>query len=170
MMKAQAFLLSTLLALAGSSSIEAQAQEFGSIPEGTSPKARTLWTQLLLASGGVEGVAREPINAFKLRASVLTRQGVESNEADFSYSYLAPNCIKFSLPSDDIMGRFGKKPKEYWLSTPEKKVTVLSSSDYLQDRKTIARMHAVARNFVALADLAGLKDISSISLVPPPPK
>lgn len=134
-----------------------------------SPEALVLWAQLLHASGGLGSLERDPIKAFKLQASVLTRNGVESNESEFSYSYLAPDCIKFSLPSDNVMGRFGKKPKEYWLRTPEGEVTVLSSSDYLQDRRTIARMHAVARNFVALSDLAGLKDISSLSLVPAPP-
>jgi hypothetical protein len=133
-----------------------------------STEARTLWAQLLRASGSLAVAKREPIKAFELKASVLTRNGVESNESDFIYSYLSPNCVRFSLPSDDVMGRFGKKAKEYWLSTPDGTNTIIAGHTYSEDRKTIARMHAVARNFVALTDLGGLTDISSLAQIEPP--
>ncbi len=165
----QALLASALLCFAPSAAQAMQETEVNPGIGHASPEARALWAQLLVASGGMQGSAREPIKAFKLGAAILTRNGVESNESEFEYSYLSPDYVKFSLPSENVMGRFGKKAKEYWLTTPEGDATVLSGSDYLQDRKTIARMHAVARNFVALSDLGGLRDISSLGTIAVPP-
>ena len=109
------------------------------------------------AGQGTAG-APDPIRSFHLRAEVLTRDGVQTNETKIDYRFLAPDCIRFALPSRREVGRFGPRQRDYWLlGEKEGDVVTLSGKDYEKDRRQIDEMLAVARNFVALSDPARLK-------------
>src|SRR5262245_38400047 len=117
-------------------------------------EARALWERVCAASGQVQ---REPLQAFHLTADVLTRQGVQTNEAThIDYRYLAPDCIRFALPSKNETGRFGPAPEQYWTRAGEN-VVVLAGRDYAQDRKSVDDALTLARNYVALSNPARLK-------------
>jgi hypothetical protein len=128
------------------------------------PEAREAWERLCAASGGA---GREPLRAFQLEADVLTRSGVQRNEAHIDYSYLAPDCIRFVLPSRNETGRFGPAPEQYWLKTGGR-VVVLSGRDYREDRKAVDDMLALARNYAALSSPARL-DLRALERLPSAP-
>ncbi len=134
-------------------------------PAGT-PEALETWARLESASTG--GVRQDPITAFRLRAELRLREGVQSNDLDsFEVSYLAPDCIRFLLDRSSETGRFGRKAREHWVRTKEG-VTTLAGRDYAPDRKQIQEMHAIARNFVALSSPALLR-VEKLELLPAPP-
>lgn len=115
-------------------------------------EARALWERVCAASGDAR---REPLRAFQFRAEVLTRSGVQSNEAKIDLRYLAPDCIRFLLASGNETGRSGPAPEQYWMQTSESAV-VLAGREYKEDRKTVDDMLALARNYVALSNPARL--------------
>jgi len=119
-----------------------------------SPEARAAWQRLTTAAG-TAGAERAAIGAFSLRADARTRSGVQTNEVEFDYRYLAPDCIRFKLPDGKETGRHGKRQSDYWVRTSEG-VVKLVGSDYATDRKSVRDMHALARNFVALSDPSAL--------------
>ena len=125
--------------------------------------ARAAW-QLVSRSGRT---AADPIAAFRLSADVLTRDGVQTNETQVDYRYLAPDCIRFVLPSQRETGRFGPKQRDYWLKDKEEVVT-LAGRDYAEDRRLVDEMIAVARNFVALSDPSRI-ELSDLTLLSAPP-
>lgn len=121
-----------------------------------SPEARDAW-QRVCAAGRAEGSAPEPIRAFTLRADVLTRDGAQSNEAEVAYRYLAPDLIRFSLPSGRETGKGpGIGRSAYWLKDKDEVVT-LDGREHGEDVRLVRQMLAVARNFVALSDPARLR-------------
>jgi len=134
-------------------------------PKAEEPEARAAWQSFLDAMRGE--APSEPITAFSLEASVLTRSGVQSNEMTVEYRYLEPECIRFLLPSHKEVGRFGAKQREYWLQD-RKETVVLSGRDHQADRRQIDEMFSIARNFVALSDPARLS-IHSLELLTEPP-
>jgi hypothetical protein len=112
------------------------------------PEARAVWQRLLAATAGASA---QPISAFRLAADVLTRSGAQTNELDIDYRYLAPDCIRFVLPSRLETGCSGNGREDYWLKDKEE-VVVLAGRDYVQDRRRVDEMLALARNYVALSD------------------
>ncbi len=127
--------------------------------------AHDVWTRFLAASATRGGA---PISAFSLRAEVLTRQGVQTNETKVDYRYLAPDCIRFLLASGRETGRSGPKQRDYWLKDLDEVVN-LSGAEYEEDRRLIDRMHAIARNFVALSDPSRIR-IEHCELLAEPPR
>lgn len=127
------------------------------------PEARAVWELVCAASGSVE---REPLSAFQLQAGVLTRAGVQTNETRIEYRYLAPDCIRFMLPSKNETGRFGPAPEQYWVRSGEQ-VTILSGREFKEDRKKVDDMLALARNYVALSNPARL-DLRALELCTAP--
>jgi len=143
------------LCLALSVALAPRSQE-ARAPEVSAPvadEARALWERVCAASGDA---TREPLSAFHLKADVLTRSGAQTNEAHIDYRYLAPDCIRFALPSKNETGRFGPAPEHYWTQTNDA-VVVLSGRDYAQDRKAVDDALTLARNYVALSNPARLK-------------
>ncbi len=138
-------------------------------PPATSPTTstaapeRALWEKVCAASGSA---SRAPLSAFQLEAEVLTRTGVQTNEAKIDYRYLAPDCIRFMLPSKNTTGRFGPAPEQYWLQSADG-VVVLAGREYKEDRKSVDDMLALARNYVALSNPARL-DLKALELVSAP--
>jgi len=128
-----------------------------------SPEARALWERLCAASG-VAG--REPLTAFHLQADVRNKSGVQSNDAHIDYRYLAPDCIRFALPSKNETGRFGPAQEQYWVKEG-KQVTVLSGREWKESRQSVDDMLALARNYAALANPARLT-LLALELVPVP--
>lgn len=124
-----------------------------------SPEARALWQALVDAS---RGEAAERIDAFHVRAQVLTRDGVKSNEVEVEYRFLEPHYIRFSVPSKRGTGSCetgrgpGEGQKAYWLKDGEE-VVVLQGRETSEDRELVDRMLVVARNFLALSDLSRLR-------------
>jgi len=127
-------------------------------------QARAAFERLCAASGPE---AREPITAFVLQADVLTRSGVQTNEMRIEYRYLAPDCIRFMLPSRQETGRSGLAQEKYWLKDGQD-VVVLAGREYKEDREQVDRMAALARNYVALSDPRRLKLVSMTLLAEPP--
>lgn len=111
-----------------------------------------LWAAVCAASGPA---SREPLQAFQLQAEVRTRSGVQTNEARIEYRYLAPDCIRFMLPSKNETGRFGPAPEHYWLRTGER-VVALAGREFKEDRRAVDDMLALAKNYVALSNPARL--------------
>lgn len=132
-----------------------------------SPRARAAWNRFLAAARPAE--ARAPITAFRLHANGLRRDGVQTNETDFDYSYLAPDCIRFALPDGNETGRSGRKQRDYWKRDRTGATTRLVGRDFAQDRRLVAQMHALARNYVALASPDALHITSLEALTGPPP-
>ncbi len=117
--------------------------------ERAAPEARKAWERLCAASGSP---SREPITAFHLKAEVLTRSaGAQNNELRIDYRYLAPDCIRFMLPSHNETGRFGPAQEQYWLKS-RKEVVVLAGREYKEDRRQVDDMCVLARNYVALSN------------------
>lgn len=123
--------------------------------------AEEAWQSFLEAARGGKDTA--PITAFRLSADVLIRDGVQTNELKIDYRYLEPACIRFRLPDQKEVGRFGAKQREYWLRDREE-VVVLAGRDYVQDRKQIDEMYSVAKNFVTLSD-PSRATVSSLELL-----
>lgn len=136
----------------------------GDVLERAAPEARAMWERLVAACGPAN---REPIRAFELKADVLTRTGVQSNEARIDYRYLAPDCIRFMLPSRGETGRFGTKPEQYWLKSGDE-VIVLAGREYKEDRLRVDEMVALARNYVALSSPARIS-IQALERMPAAP-
>ncbi len=130
---------------------QAAAAQSESVP-GASAEARALWERVCAASGDA---SREPLRAFQFRAEVQMRSGVQRNEAKIDLRYLAPDCIRFLLPSGNETGRSGPAPEQYWMQTSES-VVVLAGREYKEDRKAVDDMLALARNYVALSNPARL--------------
>lgn len=169
-MRTKAFLLVPVSVLSLSSAVHPQDSgairaETRCVLEQASPEARELWRRLILATGG--GEERAPIHAFHLVADGLRRDGVRTNEVQFDYRYLAPDCIRFALDGNSETGRCGTGARDYWVRTKEG-VTPLVGRDYASDREQVKRMHAIARNFVALSDPANLR-VERLELLPGPP-
>jgi hypothetical protein len=154
------------LCLALSVALAPRPQEGGAPPASPpiSEEARALWEKVKAASGDP---AREPLRAFHLTADVLTRSGVQTNEAHIDYRYLAPDCIRFALPSKNETGRFGPAPEQYWTQT-DNGIVVLVGREWVQDRKSIDDAVTLARNYVALSSPARLK-ILALELLPAAP-
>lgn len=125
-----------------------------------SPEARALWARVCDASGPA---SRAPLSAFQLEAEVLTRTGAQTNEAKIDYRFLAPDCIRFMLPSKSTTGRFGPAPEQYWLQSREG-VVVLAGREYKEDRAAVDQMLVLARNYVALSNPAQL-DLRALALI-----
>ncbi len=132
------------------------------------PAAREAWQHLLRASQVSDPAERAPISAFTLRANALRREGVQTNETEFDVAYLAPDCVRFALPSGQRTGRFGPKARDYWVQTKDGAVQKLVGRDYAEDRRQVKEMHAIARNFVALSDPATLR-VTHLELMSAPP-
>ncbi len=127
--------------------------------ERATPEARAAWERLCAATGSGGG---GPLHAFQLRAEVVRRSGVQNNEGRIEYRYLAPDCIRFMLPSGNETGRFGPAQEQYWLQAGEQ-VIVLAGREYAEDRRQVDDMCALARNYVALSD-PGRLDLRSLEL------
>lgn len=119
--------------------------------------ARELFDRLVTASGHA---GRAPLTAFHLRADVLARSGVQSNETHIDYRWLAPDCVRFMLPSRNETGRWGRRKDQYWLSS-EDGVLELVGREYAEDRRQVDDMAALATNYVALSDPSRL-DLRSL--------
>lgn len=128
-----------------------------------SPEARALWERACRASGPAE---REPLRAFQLTAEVRSRTGVQSNDAKIDYRFLAPDCIRFALPSKNETGRFGPAPEQYWLKSGEG-VVVLAGREFKEDRRAVDDMLALAKNYAALSNPARL-NLLALELPPVP--
>jgi hypothetical protein len=122
-------------------------QEQGALAQ-AAPEARAVWERLLAVTASD---AAQPISAFRLAADVLTRSGAQTNEMDIDYRYLAPDCIRFVLPSRLETGCSGRGREDYWLKDKEE-IVVLAGRDYAEDRRRVDEMLALARNYVALSD------------------
>ena len=151
--------LALLCALSAGSAQDAQEKA-----EGASPEAQAAWARLVAATSSAPG---QPITAFRLEADVLTRQGAQTNETEIDYRYLAPDCIRFLLPNRLETGRFGSGREDYWLKDKDE-IVVLASRDYVQDRRQIDEMLALARNYVALSD-PGRLNLRRLELRSAPP-
>lgn len=133
--------------------------------EAAPPAARAAWERLLAASRS----GSEPIRAFELRAEVLTRDGVRTNEARIAYRYLAPHFIRFNLSQNRETGRGpGVGQSAYWLRDREE-VVVLEGRERTEDRRMVDQMAAVSRNFISLSDPARLR-LESIGTLPAAPQ
>lgn len=132
--------------------------------EHASPEARVLWERVCKASGAAE---RAPLSAFRLEAAVRTRSGMQRNDADIDYRYLAPDCIRFILPNKKETGRSGPAPEQYWLRDGDQ-VVVLAGREYKEDRRSVDDMLALAKNYVALSNPSHL-ELLAVELSPTPP-
>ena len=146
------------------SAYRAQEAQAGAKPAPAADEARALWERACAASGEAN---RAPLNSFQLKADVLIRNGVQNNESHIDYSYLAPDCIRFVLPSKNETGRFGPAPEQYWMQTPDS-VTVLAGREYKEDRKKVDDMLTLARNYVALSIPARL-NVQGLEILPAAP-
>ena len=126
------------------------------------PEARTAFERLSKAAG--DGA---PITSFRLQADVLTRSGVQTNEMQVEYRYLAPDCIRFMLPSRNETGRFGPAPEQYWLKSSAD-VVVLAGREYKEDRRLVDDMAVLARNYTALSSPGRLR-LTALELLPAAP-
>jgi len=126
------------------------------------PEARTAFERLAKAAG--DGA---PITSFRLQADVLTRSGVQTNEMHVEYRYLAPDCIRFMLPSRNETGRFGPAPEQYWLKSSAE-VVVLAGREYKEDRRLVDDMAVLARNYTALSSPGRLR-LTALELLPAAP-
>ncbi len=124
-----------------------------SAPAPSDPKAEGCWSSFLAASGSRKETP--PITAFHLRADIVTREGVQTNELRTEYRFLAPDSIRFLLSSGREIGRSGPKQRDYWLKDKDE-IVPLVGADHERDRRDVDRMLAVARNFVGLSDPAKL--------------
>jgi len=156
-------LLSLALALAPRAQEPAPAAAPASAPSATTPEARALWERVCKASGSAD---RPPLSAFQLQAEVRTRTGAGANDLTIDYRYLAPDCIRFMLPSKRMTGRFGPAPEQYWVMSPTG-VVVLAGREWKESRKEVDDMLALARNYVALSNPARL-DLKALALVAAP--
>lgn len=157
-----------LLALVQTLSAQEPAVEAAAAETSAGPgadEARVLWEHVLEATRG--SAAPDPISAFQLRAEVLRREGVQTNEVRVDYRYLAPECVRFVLPEDKEIGRFGARQRDYWLKDGEETV-VLDGREHAQDRRQVDQVFALARNFIALSDPARLRVTRVESLAEPP--
>lgn len=155
------------LTLAALLAAGAHAQEMPGAPGDAppvAPEARATWERVCAASGDAQ---REPLQAFHFQADVRTRSGVQRNEMHLDLRYLAPDCIRFVLPSRSETGRFGPAPEQYWVRTRES-VVVLAGREYVQDRRSVDDMLALARNYVALSNPARLELLGLELLAAPP--
>jgi hypothetical protein len=108
-------------------------------------EARELWTRVCAASGEAQ---RPPLISFQLKADVLTRSGVQTNEAHIDYRYLAPDCIRFVLPSKNETGRFGPAPGVPDAASRMRRAA--AGRGTREDRKKVDDMLTLARNYGAL--------------------
>jgi hypothetical protein len=127
-------------------------------------RPRALWERVCAATASA---AREPVKAFVLEADVLNRSGVQSNQLRIDFAYLAPDCVRFMLPSKNETGRFGPQPEQYWLRS-DKEVVTLAGREYTEDRRKVDDMLALARNYVALSSPARLR-VEGLTLPAAPP-
>ena len=119
-------------------------------PKAVDPAAEAAWRSVIAATT-IPG-ERKPISAFELRAEVLTRQGIQSNQFDATYRFLSPHYIRFGLGVSRETGRGpGKGQNAYWLKDKDA-VTVLSGREYKQDRDLVRRMTTLAQNVLVLSD------------------
>jgi hypothetical protein len=128
-------------------------------------EARALFERLVAASGRT---GRDPLTAFHLRAEVLLRNGVQSNETHIDYRWMAPDCVRFLLPSRNETGRSGRRKADYWLRADDG-VIVLSGREYAEDRHKVDQMAALATNYVALTDPGrlDLRTLERLDVAPP---
>lgn len=134
-------------------------QEAASALELASPEARETWMKVLAASRDPASPAPlQEIRAFVVSANVEIRDGVGRNSVDNArYSYLAPEFIRFSLESGRETGRGPELgAMKYWLKDGDRKVP-LHGREYEEDRKRVDEAWALARNFLALADLSKVR-------------
>jgi hypothetical protein len=101
--------------------------------------------------------ASAPIDSFALRAHVTARQGVQSNDFEATYQFLAPNLIRFGIGQNRETGRGpGKGQEAYWLRDGDA-LTWLAGREYIADRELVARMTTIAGNLIALSDLGKVR-------------
>jgi len=117
----------------------------------------------------VDGGPAEALTTFRLDAQVRSREGVQTNDMDVSYRYLAPDCIRFRLqPSGREIGKLpGTDRRAYWLKDKDE-IVELVGREHAQDRKSIDEMLSLARNFVALSDPARMR-LARLALADGPP-
>jgi hypothetical protein len=80
---------------------------------------------------------------------------------------MAPDCIRFVLPSKNETGRSGPAPEQYWMQSKEQ-VVALAGREYKEDRKAVDDMLALAKNYVALSNPARL-NLQALELLPAAP-
>jgi len=151
------------LALPGSAQ-EAPPAGTAGVVAAASEEARGLWERVCAASGAA---TRAPLTAFALEADVRTRSGMQRNDAHIDYRYLAPDCIRFMLPSRNETGRFGPAPEQYWLRSGDQ-VVPLAGREYKEDRRAVDDMIALAKNYVALSNPARLT-LTALEIPEAPP-
>jgi len=134
--------------------------------QGATPRARALWERVCQASGAVE---RPPLTAFQLQAEVRIREGMQRNDLEIDYRYLAPDCIRFRLPTKNETGRFGPAQEQYWLRGADGSVVQLAGREYGTDRSKVDEMLVLARNYVALSNPGRLALVSLELRSGPPP-
>jgi len=118
-------------------------------PAAPSP-AQAAWDAVLGAMT-VPG-ERQQVTSFSIGAHVTARQGVQSNDFEASYKFLAPAFIRFGLgPNRETGHGPGQGTKAYWLRD-NKQITVLEGRTYAEDRDLVRRMTTIANNILVLAD------------------
>jgi hypothetical protein len=129
--------------------------------------ARNAWTGMNAACR-TEETADLAITAFSLRADVITRNGVQTNQMKVDYRFLAPHFIRFLLPSGRETGRGpGEGQRGYWLQE-RGEVIPLIGRESREDRRLVDEMVVVARNFIALSDPARVR-LTRLESLPTPP-
>jgi hypothetical protein len=120
------------------------------------PEARALW-QRVCAAARVGAGPHEAITAFEIEADVRTREGVQRNDMRVEYRFLAPDCIRFQLPSGRETGKAsGSEQRSYWLRDGEERVSLVGREN-AEDRRLVDEMLSIATNFVALSDPARVR-------------
>lgn len=129
----------------------------GAIPEGTSPEARARFQQFL-AAALVPQAARTPIEAFDLVLDARIRQADnQSNESTrpLRYRFQKPDWVRAMTEHgyELVHGRKGD-----FLLDPKRGIMPLPvGREGAEDRKQLAEIGDLARNFIALTDPAALR-------------
>ncbi|MHC4261618.1 MAG: hypothetical protein ACYSWX_03785 [Planctomycetota bacterium] len=123
------------------------------VPEGSADEAAELWTRL------TEGM-RDPktrdrrIDAFEIEFQLRARQGVQTNDLDVEARFLAPDFVAFT----DAVGRqVALGPEGPWLEERDGQIVRMQGRSYQQDRRDLARIRNLARNYLSLADPEGIR-------------
>ncbi len=129
----------------------------GAIPEGTSPEARALWQQFGSAALPPKAT-RSPVVAFDLVLDARIRQAdnqSNENSTPLRYRFQKPDWVR-------AMTEHGYEllhgPKGDFLLDPKRGVLQLAvGREGAEDRKQLAEISDLARNFIALTDPAALR-------------
>lgn len=139
----------------------------GALPEGTSARARELWTALRTATTGAAPQAK--VTAFELSFDARGWEAGGRGEADFNdgrIRFLAPGYIDSSL---EVKGRRRLRgPQGDWMVDAEGRKLRLQGIDYEQDRAELDQIVHVARTFASLVDAGNLR-VRSLAVLETPP-